>query len=155
MNEVLTLAVIPAALWLLLVFLRVPGVTLVLSILVGKLFAEELSQSLYDAVSSIISISDVRHVQLFLLLLPVVLNIILTQSKVAKSKSFSNAIPLFFASITLILFALPYTDLLGKINETGQEIIASYQHYIVSATGGLALLFSWSPNLKRGKHKSK
>lgn len=156
MNEVLTLAIAPAVLWLLLIFMRVSGVTLILSILVGKLFAEELSQNLYDASNKIIAINDVRQIQIFLLLLPVVLCVILTRAKTPKSKVLSNGVLLLFASISLILFAFPYVDLTSKLSQDGQNIVSSYQAYIVCATGGIALLFAWLPSLKPpGKHKHK
>lgn len=153
MNELLTLAIVPGGLWLLLVFLRVQGVALILSILVGKLFSEQLAQNLYDVINKVASIGDIRQVQLFLLFLPIVLTLILTQSKTPKSKVFQNAIPLVFASITIVLFALPYLGLEEKIGQNGQEIINSYQNYIVCATGGIALLFAWLPELKLGKKK--
>lgn len=155
MNELFTLAIAPGALWLLLIFLRIPGVTLILSILVGKLFSEELSQNLYDVANKVITIGDIRQVQLFLLFLPVVLSIILTQSKTPKTKALLNAVPLLFASISIILFALPYTDLAPKIGESGQEIVNSYQNYIVSATAGVGLLFAWLPEMKLGRKKHK
>ncbi|HYF96995.1 MAG TPA: hypothetical protein VD947_03070 [Patescibacteria group bacterium] len=153
MNELLMLAVVPGVIWLILIFFRVPGVILILSILVGKLFAEELSQNIYDIISRMISVTDIRHIQLFLLLLPVVLTVILTQSKTPKSRVLSNAVPLLFASVSLALFALPYAELSSKLGENGQEIVSSYQSYIVCATAGIALLFAWLPGLKSGKHK--
>lgn len=155
MNELLTLAIVPGALWLLLIFLRVSGVSLILSILVGKLFSEELSQNIYDLVNNFIAVGDIKHVQLVLLFLPVVLSVVITQSKTPKSKALMNAIPLLFASISLVIFALPYTEFLNKIGENGQEIVNSYQNYIVCATGGIALLFSWMPDLSLGKKKHK
>ncbi len=155
MNELLTLAILPGIIWAALVFLRVPGVTLILSILVGKLFAEELSQNTYDLATKTVSISDTQQIQLFLLFLPVVLTIILTQSKTPKSKVLSNAIPLLFAAVTLILFALPYSGFSDKISASGQDIVNSYQSYIVCATGGIGLLFAWSPDLFKSKHKGK
>lgn len=155
MNEMLTLGLAPGILWILLIFLRVPGVTLILAILVGKLFAEELSENLYDLAQGVININNFGHIQLFLLLLPVVLSIILTQSKTPKTQVVTNAVPLLFASMSLIIFALPYIDLSSKLGENGQDIVSSYQSYIVCATGGIALLFSWLPNLKSGRHKHK
>ena len=154
MNELLTLAIAPGVLWLLFVYLRVPGVTLILSILVGKLFAEELSQKLYDAANNVITINAMWQVQLFLLFLPVALSVILTKSKVSKSKTLSNSAPLLFGAVSLILFALPYIDLSAILGQSGQDIVSSYQSYIVSATGGIALLFAWSPDVRFGrKHK--
>ncbi|HET7673445.1 MAG TPA: hypothetical protein VFK11_02965 [Candidatus Saccharimonadales bacterium] len=146
MNEILTLAVVPAVLWAVLFFLRVSGPTLILSVLVGKLFADELSLNVQELSKGILPTDDIRHVQLFLLLLPVVLTIILTRSKVSSSK-LSNAVPLLFASISLILFALPYSGYSG-LSETGQDIVDSYRSYILCATGGIALLFAWSPDLR-------
>lgn len=153
MNELLTLAIAPGVLWMLLIFLRVSGTTVILSILVGKLFSEELSQNLYDLINRIIAVGDIKNVQLALLFLPVALSVILTQSKTPKSKALINSIPLLFASISIILFALPYTDLSQKISENGREIVNSYHNYIVCATAGIALLFTWLPDMKLGKKK--
>lgn len=152
MNELLTLAILPGAIWLGLVFLRIPAVTMVLSVLAGQLFAQQLSQYLYDLTNNYLSISP-DQAKLLLLLLPVVLTVILTRSKVAKTKVLSNALPLLFASASLVLFALPYSGLSDKISPTGQDIISSYQNYMVCATAGLGLLYAWAPNLKRSKDK--
>lgn len=154
MNELLTLAILPGVIWLGLTFLRVPGVTMVLSVLSGQLFAEELSQNLYDLVNNYVSISP-DQVKLILILLPVVLTVILTRSKVAKTKILSNSLPLLFASVSLVLFALPYSGLSDKISSTGQDIISSYQNYAVCSAAGLALLYAWAPNLKKSKDKHK
>ncbi len=155
MNEVLMLAILPAALWLILIFLRVPAVTLILSILAGKLFSEELSQATYDFLNDFIPTIDINYIKLGLLFLPVVISIILTRAKVAKSKALMNSIPLLFAAVSIILFALPYTDFLQKIGEDGQDIVDSYQNYIVCATAGIALLFAWLPDIKSDHKKKK
>ncbi|HEX5797197.1 MAG TPA: hypothetical protein VFX86_02295 [Candidatus Saccharimonadales bacterium] len=152
MNELLTLAILPVGLWLLFVFFRLPPVTLILSILVGKLFAEELAGGLYDLANGFISFNQ-NHGQLFLLILPVVLSLVLTRAKAPKSGAITNALPLLFAALTLSLLVLPYVGLSDKLGEEGQDIVASYQNYIISATGGIALLFAWLPDLRRNKHK--
>lgn len=155
MNELLTLAIVPAGLWFLLVFLRVRGVALIWSVLAGKIFSDELSANASSAAGNFINISDIRQIQLSLLLLPVILTVILTRSKTPKSKTLTNAFVLAFASASLVLLALPYTDLVSKLSETGQSIINSYQSYIVCAAAGVALVFTWLPDLKRDKHKKK
>lgn len=152
MNELLTLAIVPTALWLILVFLRVRGVTLVLSILVGKLLADELSPKLYGSFGGL---HDMRQMQLALLLLPVALTIILTRGKTPKSKTLFNGLALLFGSLSIILLALPYLDISSKINDTGQNIIDSYQSYILCAAGGVALVLAWLPDLKREKKHKK
>jgi hypothetical protein len=154
MNELLTLAIVPAGLWLLLVFLRVRGVAFIFSILVGKLLSEELAGNVSGWLGNFSNISDIRQIQLALLLLPVVLTVILTRSKTPKSKILVNAVLLLFGAVSLVLLALPYTDLSGRLGETGQNIVSSYQSYIICAAGIVALVFTWLPDLKkREKHK--
>lgn len=153
MNELLTLAIVPTGLWLILIFLRVRGVALIWSVLVGKLFSDELSGNLSSAAGNFININDIRQTQLFLLFLPIILTVILTRSKTPKSKTLVNAFVLLFASASIVLLALPYTDLTSTLSETGRNIIDSYQGYIVCAAAGAALVFTWLPDLKRDKHK--
>lgn len=156
MNELLMLAAVPGFLWLFLLFIRMPAITFTLSILVGKLFAEILAGSAYTLANNFISISDEKQVQLFLLLLPVVLSVILAKSQVGPSKTLLNGILLLLASVTLLLFALPYTDFLSKFSPDSQDIITSYQNYVITATGVFALLFAWmSGGLRHGRHKSR
>ncbi len=156
MNELLTLGIVPAILWALLVFLRVRGVAFILSILVGKLLSEELYGNVSSALSGFINLTDTRQLQLALLLLPVALTIILTRSKTPKSKVVVNAVVLLFGSASLILLALPYTDLSAKLSDTGRDIINSYQSYVLCASGAVALFFTWLPDLKHAdKHKHK
>lgn len=155
MNELLMLAAAPGLLWLFLLFIRMPAITFTLSILVGKLFAEILAGSAYDIANNFISISDERQVQMFLLLLPVALSVILAKSQVGPSKMLINGLLLLLASFTLVLFALPYTDFLGKFSADNQDIITTYQNYVIAATGVFALLFAWSSGLKHGRHRGR
>lgn len=155
MNELLMLAAVPGAIWLFLMFLRMPGVVFTLSILVGKLFAEGLSGPLHDFADNFITLPDLHQTQLFLLLLPVALSVILTKSQIGTSKVMINSLLLLLASMTLLLFALPYTDFQSKLSPDSQDIVNSYQNYIVAATGAMALLFAWTPHFKLGKHKKK
>jgi hypothetical protein len=153
MNELLMLAAAPGFLWLFLLFIRMPAITFTLSILVGKLFAEILAGSVYDIANNFITIGDEKQVQMFLLLLPVALSVILARSQVGPSKMLVNGILLLLASLTLELFALPYTDFLGKFSADTQDIIMTYQNYVIAATGVLALLLAWTSGLKHGRRK--
>lgn len=155
MNELLTLAIVPAGLWFLLVFLRVRGVAFILSILVGKLLSGELVGNVSTWINNFVNISGIRQIQLALLLLPVVITVILTRSKTPKSKTLVNGVLLLFGTVSLVLLALPYTVLASKLNETGQNIVSSDQNYIICATGILALVFTWLPDLKREKKHKK
>ena len=155
MNELLTLGIAPLILWALLAFFRVPASTLFLSILTGKLFSEELSQKLYDGLKGIVHINDLSQLKLGLLLTPVILTILLTQRKAPKTKIFLNAIPLLFASVSLLLFVLPLTKLDSRLSSSSLDIISSYQAYIICAAAGITLVSAWLPHLKRGgKHKT-
>ena len=153
MNELLMLAAVPGFIWLFLLFIRMPAITFTLSILVGKIFAEILAGSAYTLVNNSMSISDEKQVQLFLLLLPVALSVILAKSQVGASKMFLNALLLLLASLTLVLFALPYTDFLSKFSVDNQDIITTYQNYVIAATGVFALLVAWTSGLGHRRHR--
>lgn len=154
MNESLVLGIIVLILWIFVAYLRVPATVLFLSILVGKLFAEELSLVVYDFITSAIPVLNAQLLQLILLVLPTVLTVLLLKNTVPKSKTLINAVPLLLSLITLGLFINPYFDVVGSLQEQQRIILTDNQSYIVSLAGALTLLSAWLPHLKKpAKHK--
>ncbi|MEX2014447.1 MAG: hypothetical protein WD885_00745 [Candidatus Saccharimonadales bacterium] len=148
MNETLILGIAVAALWALVVYLRIPATVLFLSILIGKLFAEELSLDAYDVVSGVLPGVTTTMVQAGLLILPIVLTIIFLKGSAPKSGMLLNAVPLFFCLVTLGLFINPYFDVVSRLDEQQRIILTDNQSYVVAIAGLVTLLSSW---LSRGK----
>lgn len=136
------------ALWALVVYLRIPAAVLFLSILIGKLFAEELSLDAYDFVSGIFPGLSTTAVQAGLLILPVILTIIFLKGSTQKSRMLFNAVPLLFCLITLGLFINPYFDVVSRLDEQQRIILTDNQSYVVAVAGLITLLSAW---LSRGK----
>lgn len=157
MNEPLVLGIAVLALWAMVVYLRIPATVLFLSILTGKLFAEELSLDAYDVVSGVFPGLTTTMVQAGLLILPVILTIVFLKGSTPKSRMVFNAIPLFFCLVTLGLFINPYFDVVGRLDEQQRIILTDNQSYVVAVAGLITLLSAW---LSRGKslgrhHKKK
>lgn len=157
MNESLVLGIAILALWIFISILRVPASVLFLSILVGKLFAEELSLDVYNFVIKLVPSLSAPLLQVSLLILPAVLTVIFLKGNVAKPKTLINAVPLLFSLITLGLFINPYFDVVSSLQESQRIILTDNQSYIVSLAGGLTLISAWLPNFKglHRKHKKR
>lgn len=148
MNETLVLGIAVLALWALVVYLRIPATVLFLSILIGKLFAEELSLDAYDVVSGVFPGLTTTIIQAGLLILPVILTVVFLKNSTLKSKMLFNAVPLLFCLITLGLFINPYFDVVSRLDEQQRIILTNNQSYIVAVAGLVTLLSAW---LSRGK----
>jgi hypothetical protein len=151
MNETLILGIAVLALWALVVYLRIPATVLFLSILIGKLFAEELSLDAYEVVSGVLPGITTTAVQAGLLILPVVLTIVFLKGSTLKSSMLFNAVPLFFCLVTLGLFINPYFDVVSRLDEEQRIILTDNQSYVVAVAGLVTLLSSW---LSRGRNLS-
>lgn len=155
MSESLVLGIVIFALWVSVAYLRVPATILFLSILVGKLFAEELSVDVYGFINGVVPGISTTWLQAGLLILPVVLTVIFLKGSVAKSSLIINAIPLLFCLVTLGLFINPYFDVVSNLDDQQRIILTDNQSYIVSLAGLIILLSAWLPNFKppvrRGK----
>ena len=145
MDESLVLGAVIIILWLYVSFLRVPATVLFLSILVGKLFAEELSLDVYDFITGAITGLNAQLLQVILLVLPAVLTVLFLKGSVTKSKTIINAVPLLLSLITLGLFINPYFDVVSSLEENQRIILTDNQSYIVSLAGALTLLSAWLP----------
>ncbi|HEX5798065.1 MAG TPA: hypothetical protein VFX79_01800 [Candidatus Saccharimonadales bacterium] len=151
MDETLILGIAVLALWALVVYLRIPTTVLFLSILIGKLFAEELSLDAYEVVSGVLPGITTTAVQAGLLILPVVLTIVFLKGSTLKSSMLFNAVPLFFCLVTLGLFINPYFDVVSRLDEEQRIILTDNQSYVVAVAGLVTLLSSW---LSRGRSLS-
>lgn len=150
MNESLVLGAIIFILWVFIAYFRVPATVLFLSILVGKLFAEELSLDAYDFIIGLVPGLNAQLLQIILLVLPVVLTVLFLKNSVPKSKTLINAVPLLLCLVTLGLFINPYFDLASSLQEEQRIILTDNQSYIVSLAGALTLLSAWLPS--KGHH---
>ncbi|MBW3568735.1 hypothetical protein KY385_01245 [Candidatus Parcubacteria bacterium] len=156
MNETHMLGIIILVLWIAIAYLRVPAAILFLSILTGKLFAEELSLEVYDFIAGIVPGLNPTLLQIILLVLPAVLTIIFLKGSVAKSGTLLNVLPLLLCLVTLGIFINPYFDVVSRLDASQQIILTANQSYIVSLSGALILLSAWLPRLKHpAKHGSK
>ena len=153
MNEPLMLGIAVVAVWALVVYLRVPATVLFLSILVGKLFAEELSLDAYDVISGIFPGLTTTAVQAGLLVLPVILTIVFLKGSTSRSMTLFNGVPLLFCLVTLGLFINPYFDVVSQLDEQPRIILTDNQSYIVAVSGLVILLSSWL--FKDGSHHKK
>lgn len=145
-----------AAAWALVVYLRVPATVLFLSILVGKLFAEELSLDAYDVISGIFPGLTNTAVQAGLLILPVILTVIFLKGSTSRSMTLFNGVPLFFCLVTLGLLINPYFDVVSQLDEQQRIILTDNQSYIVAVSGLVILLSAWISKDRGHKgHKKK
>lgn len=155
MNETLVLAIPIVAFWLLVSYWRIPAAVFLLSILVGKLFAEELSPDFYSFLTGLLSFVNPLYVQLGLLLLPVVLTTIFLKDSLPKSRLVINALPLVLCVVSLGLFINPYIQVVNGLDEAHRALLTNNQGYIVSLTAGLTLLTAWLPHLKHHEKSKK
>jgi len=155
MDETLILGIAVLVMWAFVAYLRIPATVLFLSILIGKLFAEELSLDVHNFISGVIPGLATSTVQLVLLLLPAILTIVFLNGAVLKSKAMINAIPLLLCLITLGLFINPYFDVVSRLDAQQRIILTDNQSYVVAISGLVTLLSGWLEGKNLSKHKKK
>lgn len=155
MNETLILGIAVLALWALVVYWRIPATVLFLSILIGKLFAEELSLDVYDFISGVIPGLTTSSVQVGLLILPAILTVVFLKGTVLRSRTLVNAIPLLLCLITLGLFVNPYFDVVSRLDEEQRIILTDNQSYVVAISGLVTLLSGWLEGKNISRHHKK
>jgi hypothetical protein len=156
MNEMLILGGIVAALWLGLLFLRVPSAIAFLSLLIGQLLSTEASGDVYSFVGSVIQVHQLQHVQMALLLLPLLLTILFLRGRVPKSKLFIEAVPtLLLAALAILLLAPLLTQLNILLDMASGDKIQAYKSIIVVAASISGLLSAWLsyPKIHDKHHK--
>lgn len=158
MNELLMLGAAVGAIWLIIIVLRVPAFAVFFSLLVGQLLSSEISTESFDFVSGVINVSELRYVQLSLLLLPFFLTILFLRGRSPKSKLVIEIIPSFFVALTATLLAYPLLPGLETIvNEAAQGRIDQYRTVILIAASVSGLLSAWvsfPKSSKRHKHSN-
>lgn len=148
------LGIIALAAWMGVVYLRVPPTVMFLSILVGKLFSEELSDEVYGFVINFLPNIEAKYVQLSLLLIPVLLTVLLMKGTTARSKMLLNGLPLFFSLLTLALFINPYFNVVNNLEESKRILLTQNESYIVAFAATITLVSAWAPHIKGlPKHK--
>lgn len=157
MDSSIFLGIAALATWLVTVYLRIPPSVLFLSILVGKLFSDELSSELYSFTIKFMPNIDGKYVQLFLLVIPVILTILFLKGTTPKSKMLFNALPLFFCLVTLALFINPYINVVNNLDEPQRILLTENQSYVIAVSALITLISAWAPHmkvpLKGKKHK--
>lgn len=153
MDSIFVVGIILVAVSALLIILRTPMPAVFLSLVSGKLFAEELSSEAYQRVNNVFPIIDQNTVSIFLLLAPVVLSIILLQGRVTHTRLLVNSIAMIFVGASLIIFIEPYTNVISNLEVADLSIINQFEGYIVSITAGFAIVLTWLSLAKHGKKK--
>lgn len=148
----LILGAITLAAWAGLLFLRVPSSIAFLSILIGQLLSKEASDDVYSFVGTILHVNNVQHIQVALLVLPLILTILFLRGRIPQSKLAVEAIPaLLVVALTLLLLSplVPQLDTLLDIATKDQ--LNAYKSIIIVASSISALLSAWMSYPKAGK----
>lgn len=144
MNEMLILGGILAAVWLALMYMRVPSSIAFLSILIGQLLSQEAGANVYDFVTSILQINEARYLEMALLLLPLLLTVLFLRNHVPQAKLYVEAVPLLLVSaLTLSLLGPLIPELNDLMVKATDNQIESYKSIIVVASTVSALLSAW------------
>lgn len=157
MNELLILGGITVAVWLALLFLRVPSSIAFLSLLIGQLVATEASTDVYKLISTTLKIADLRYVQAALLILPLLLTVLFLRGRVAKSKLVIEAVPTLFVVAVTILLLSPAIPQLGVLLDIAtKDQLDAYKSIVIIAAAVSGLLSAWvSYPRSGGKHHDK
>lgn len=154
MNELLILSGIVAALWLAIVILRVPAFAAFFSLLVGQLLSAEASKDAYEFAGWLVGVSELRYVQLSLLLLPFILTLLILRGRRAKSKLALDIIPALFAAVVTAILAYPLIPNGEAFVEMAtNDQIERYKTVLLIAASVSGLLSAWTSYPKTsGKH---
>ena len=156
MNELLILGGLTAGAWLGLLMLRVPSSIAFLSLLIGQLLSNEASLDVYNFVGSVTQVSDLRLVQIVLLLLPLLLTILFLRGRVPKSKMVIEAVPVLLVVALAVLLVSPLVPQLGALLETAtNNRLDAYRSIIVIAASISGLLSAWLSYPKAAKDHGK
>lgn len=154
----LVLGIILAALWFIILRLRVPSFVAFFSLLIGQMLATEASSDVYEFISSLLNIPEFRYVQLALLLLPLLLTILLLKGRVAGSKLAIEFLPALFVAATTVALLYPFVpELQESINQATEYKTEYYKTIIIGAASISGLLSAWLtyPKPHADKHGKK
>lgn len=144
MNELLVLGGAAAALWIILLFLRVPVLAVFISVFAGHVLASEASSDAYEFIGALLRIPEYYYVQAGLFVLPVLLTILFLRGRLAKSKIMIEALPLLFAALLLAVLFYPLVpSLQTAVNQTAGGLVADYKVIIIIAACVSALMSLW------------
>ncbi len=155
MNEPYIVLGIIGALWAIFLFLRAPAGVLFLSLLVGQVLASQTATQVYSWVNPFFEIKDLRHLQLALLLLPVVLTLVILRGRVSKPKLSLEAIVYLLVAASFVVLAVDYSWILQQKVESTENQFGDYKALIIIAASITSLFSAWinTPSHKKhGKH---
>lgn len=157
MTELLILGGILAALWFVIVFLRVPAFAAFFSLLIGQLLSNEVSNQAYDFVGGVVGLSEFSYVKLSLLLLPLALTLLLLRGRRAKSKLALDLVPALFVSVVTVLLVYPLVPNGDNLVEMAtNDQVERYKTVLLIAASIAGLLSAWTSYPKpEGKHGKK
>lgn len=130
--------------WILLLLQRVPAMALFFSLLVGQILSTEVSGEVYSIVSGSYGSQDYSHVQLGLLLTPVLLTVLFLRHKVPGSKLLVEAIPMLFVVATAAIFAYPHVHVIQDVlEEVTNHKVETYKNVIITIASLSNLVSAW------------
>lgn len=144
MNELLILGVVIVVAWFGLLLLRVPSSIAFLALLIGQLLANEASVEVYNFIGSVTKVSDLRLVQIGLLVLPLLLTLLFLRGRVPKSKMIIEAVPvLMVVALSAILISPLQPQLKSLLEMASNDRLDAYKSIIVIAASVSGLLSAW------------
>jgi hypothetical protein len=154
MNEMLVLGLVVGAIWLILLFAKVPASIAFFSLLVGQLLSGEVSDEIYDILFPFAGAVDFTNVQLGLLVLPLILTVGFMRGRVASGKIFMDSIPSLFVALVAVLLAYPFIPQLNTVLEAAaQGRVDDYKGAVIVAASISGLLSAWANYPKHNKGK--
>lgn len=143
MTELLILGGIIVAVWFVLMFLRVPAFAAFFSLLVGQLLSAEASTEAYDFVGGVLG-TELRYVQLGLLVLPLLLTILFLRGRRAKSKMAIELLPALFVAVVGVILAYPLVpNGENLIQEATNGQVERYKTVLLIAASVSGLMSAW------------
>lgn len=121
-QDIITVAGVLGAVWLLVLVLRVPSAMAFLSLLVGYILSSELS-------SKVVSI---KYGQAILLLAPLLITIFWVRGRVPGSRMAMEIVPSFCVGISALLFLYPIvSQVQNSVNIVTKYKILEYKPYLL------------------------
>ncbi len=145
------------AIWLILLYLRVPSTIVFFSLLVGQLLATQLGTETSDLISQYTNVPDFRYVLTALLVIPVLVTVLFLKGRVSPSRRIIEALPLLLCAMSLVIFIDNYYAFSSKLPQEQGQILETYESVIVSAGAVLSLVSAWLnyPKPHKSKHHKK
>lgn len=151
------LAAVVVALWLALLYLRVPSTIVFFSLLVGQLLATQLGSETSDLIDQYTNVPDFRYILTSLLIIPVIITVLFLRGRVSSSKRIIEALPLLLCALSLVIFVDNYYSFSSKLPQDQVQLLETYESLIVSAGAVLSLVSAWLsyPKPHKSKHHKK